>query len=46
MDPEIEGTLGLDVLYTPHGEPTVEYDFDEMEYRAVYLCILISDAAS
>ena len=28
MDAEIEGTLGLNVLYTPpHGEATVEYDF-------------------
>jgi hypothetical protein len=28
MDAEIEGILGLDVLFTPlHGEPAVEYEF-------------------
>jgi len=28
MDAEIEGTLGLNVLYTPpKGEATIEYDF-------------------
>jgi hypothetical protein len=43
MDAEIEGTLGLDVLYTPpRGEATVEYDFRLDE---IYLCILISDTA-
>jgi hypothetical protein len=42
MDAEIEGELGLKVLYTPPHGAAIEYDFG---YRAVLLYILISDTA-